>query len=318
MSVPAAPAGGRRLSWDEVPARIRTAIESLAGGAVVDAATQPGGFSPGLGARLSLDDGRRVFVKALNGAQNPDSPDLHRAEARVTAALPRSAPVPRLLEVYDDGDWVALVYENIVGDHPQLPWVGDELARVVDAIARLHDVLTPCPVPDIGAVVAHPDLFCGWRTLAANAPAPLDDWSRRHLPALAEIESRWVDVADGATLLHLDLRADNMLIRPDGTVVFLDWPHAARGAPLLDVIGFAPSVGMQGGPDLDWIVDRHPATAAADPDDVLVLLTALAGYFTESALRPPPRGLPTVRAFQAAQGAVARRWLADRLGRRGA
>jgi hypothetical protein len=30
-----------------------------------------------------------------------------------------------------------------------------------------------------------------------------------------------------------------------------------------------------------------------------------------AALRPPPPGLPTLREFQAAQGAVARRWLAE-------
>jgi len=35
------------------------------------------------------------------------------------------------------------------------------------------------------------------------------------------------------------------------------------------------------------------------------------GDFTSQALLPPPPGLPTVRAFQAAQGQVARSWLAD-------
>ncbi|WP_212648315.1 hypothetical protein [Deinococcus hopiensis] len=38
------------------------------------------------------------------------------------------------------------------------------------------------------------------------------------------------------------------------------------------------------------------------------LLASVAGYFTERALQPPP-GLPTVRAFQAAQGEIARAWL---------
>jgi hypothetical protein len=30
-------------------------------------------------------------------------------------------------------------------------------------------------------------------------------------------------------------------------------------------------------------------------------------------MRPPPPGIPTVRAFQAAQGAIARQWLAGLL-----
>jgi len=34
---------------------------------------------------------------------------MHRAEARLTGAFPIGVPVSRLLDVYDDGEWVALV-----------------------------------------------------------------------------------------------------------------------------------------------------------------------------------------------------------------
>ena len=44
------------------------------------------------------------------------------------------------------------------------------------------------------------------------------------------------------------------------------------------------------------------------------LVCGMAGYLTRQALRPPPPGLPTVRAFQAAQGTAARRWLAELIG----
>jgi len=50
---------------------------------------------------------------------------------------------------------------------------------------------------------------------------------------------------------------------------------------------------------------------AASREALAALACGLVGYFTERALRPPPPGLPTVRAFQAAQGTVARRWLAE-------
>ena len=46
------------------------------------------------------------------------------------------------------------------------------------------------------------------------------------------------------------------------------------------------------------------------------LLAAVAGMFTHRALQPPPPGLPTLRAFQDAQGKVARSMLADRIGNR--
>jgi hypothetical protein len=102
-----------RLGWQETPARVREAIQSHLGSRVVQAVSQPGGFSPGLAARLRLADGRRVFVKAISAERTPQGPSIYRAEARVTAALPRTAAAPRLLWTYDDGHWVALVFEEL-------------------------------------------------------------------------------------------------------------------------------------------------------------------------------------------------------------
>ena len=71
---------------------------------------------------------------------------------------------------------------------------------------------------------------------------------------------------------------------------------------------------MQGGPRADEVVRRTAAGRAADPETVSVLAATLAGFFVVGALRPPPPGLPTVRAFQAAQGRVTARWVGDRMG----
>ena len=87
------------------------------------ATTQPGGFSPGVAVRLELMDGRRAFVKAAHPAANPITPDIHRREARIVAAMPADAPVPKLLWVLDDGpeDWVVLAFEDIEGRLPVDP-----------------------------------------------------------------------------------------------------------------------------------------------------------------------------------------------------
>jgi hypothetical protein len=60
------PAEGSRVDWADVPEQVRTEIERACGAPVVDAVTAPGGFSPGLAARIVCGDGRRWFVKAAS------------------------------------------------------------------------------------------------------------------------------------------------------------------------------------------------------------------------------------------------------------
>jgi hypothetical protein len=133
---------------------------------VVQAATQPGGFSPGLAARLRLADGRRVFVKAAGPDPNPHTPALHRAEAQITAALPPSTPSPRLLWSYDQHGWVALAFADIEGKLPTLPWRPDELQRVLDAVVELATTLTPAPVAAPSIATRLGEAFSGWQQLA--------------------------------------------------------------------------------------------------------------------------------------------------------
>jgi hypothetical protein len=109
-----------------------------------------------------------------------------------------------------------------------------------------------------------------------------------------------------------DLRADNLLVTGAGVVV-ADWPHACRGAAFVDVVLLAPSVAMQGGPPPADLITWSRAGCSASRADLTATVCALAGYFAERSLRPPPAGLPTVRAFQAEQGEVTRRWLTQLL-----
>src|SRR5215469_13891261 len=98
--VSAPPAEGARIAWRDVPQDVRRAIERVCGAPVVAAWTQPGGFSPGVAARVRCADGTRWFVKAATAELNRDTPRLHRQEARVLADLDQliaagQLPVPR-------------------------------------------------------------------------------------------------------------------------------------------------------------------------------------------------------------------------------
>jgi aminoglycoside phosphotransferase (APT) family kinase protein len=315
MNGPAA--AGARVAWEALPAAVRAAIEEVCGAPVVEARTQPGGFSPGVAARLRCADGTRCFVKAVSAEANPLSPRLHRREGQHLAALDpvivaRRLPIPRLRGMVDLGPWVALVLDDVDGRPPGLPWNGGDLREVLAALDRLAEVLTPAPIPVRSIAELYAKAFTGWRELwRSPGKDRLDPWSRAHLGELAALEPAWAAHSAGDTLLHTDIRADNLLLTADGGVIVVDWPHACRGAAFVELVLFAPSVAMQGGPELADLLGMSRAGRRARRQSLAAILCALAGYFTSQALQPPPPGLPTVRAFQAAQGEVARRWLAD-------
>jgi aminoglycoside phosphotransferase (APT) family kinase protein len=313
---PPPPAVGVRLAWTALPAELRAAVEDWLGETVATATNQEGGFSPGVAARLTTASGRRVFLKAVGAEPNPDSPHIHRREIAIAAALPSSAPAPPLLWSYDRDGWVALLFEDIAGTQPQQPWRADELARVLGALNDLAAALTPSPVPTTIAVRARDSglINAAWWSRFRRYPQPEPDpWSARYLDALIALEALAPAAVDGETLQHLDVRADNLLLTPDRVYV-VDWPHAQTGAPWLDLVGMAPSVAMQGGPEPEALLLDQPVLRDADPSAIDAFIALLAGYFTWSALQPSPPGLPTLRPFQDAQGAVARRWLARRRG----
>ncbi|HLZ30480.1 MAG TPA: phosphotransferase [Chloroflexota bacterium] len=321
------PAAGVRLQWSAVPQSIQQRFEAWANSPVVEAASQSTGFSPGVAAHLRLADGRALFVKAVSSAANADAPRIHRREARIVGAMPDHLPVPRLRWFYDGDDetdtgWVVLAFDVVSGRHPEQPWRLDQLQLVLDGLAQLAQRLTPSPLPIGTARLAGDTLarhVCGWQRLAGDdgpeSVQRLDAWSRRHLSTLAQMESHAPQAVSGSTLLHFDMRADNLLI-DDDHVWFFDWPHACVGAAWFDVVGLIPSVVMQGGPPAEEVFARYRLGTEADQDAVNCALASLAGYFTRQSLLPPPPGLPTLRAFQAAQGTVARRWLAERTGLR--
>lgn len=304
-------ARGARLHWADLPQRVVAAIGELLGAPVAVAETQPHGFSPGVAARVTLRDRRRAFVKVVGPEPNPTSPEYHRREARIVRSLPATAPVPSFLGDVEVEGWVALAFEEVDGKHPAEPWREDELARVFDAAHQLVAALTPSPVDAPNARETLTELN-SWHLARAGAPAELDTWSSRHLDSLVELE-QGVESVEGDTLIHLDLRADNILLGED-RVWFVDWPHAVLGPPWIDAVAFAPSVAMQGGPPPEQLLASWPSADTADPETVDAVIASVAGFVTYGALLPPPPGLPTLRAFQAAQGEIARAWLAERRG----
>lgn len=307
--------GSPRVALDAAPATVRAWVGRVLGSEVVAASTQTGGFSPGVAARVRCADGTRAFVKAVGPALNPDTPGLLRQEVRVLARLPDSRLRPEVLGCYDDGDWVALLLEDVDGDLPDLPWRADQLERVLDSLTAAADVLTPSPwskAPRVDQELRG-DLT-SWETFLVAGRDQLDPWSSAHLDGLVEQGHLAVaSLAGGATLCHVDVRSDNILLTGD-RIVLIDWCWAATGPAWLDAALLLLELRTAGGPDPDAVAASHPLLRSVDPAVLTAFVAAVAGMFVRNCRRPAPPGPPTLRAFQAAYAEALLAWTKERTG----
>lgn len=295
------------MPYDAAPGPVHAWIERALGSQVVAASTQIGGFSPGVAARLVTASGRRAFVKAVGSSLNPDSPGIFRQEVVAMQALDplRLDEVPRLYDVYDDGSWVALLLEDIDGRTAYHPWIPADAVRVLDAVAELTAALTPSPWPSAPLVADRSGRFLsGWDSVVAEGIELPPGWAGRGDELVALARTGLAALAKPESLSHWDIRADNLLITGD-RVVFVDWAHAGRAAAWADQV--IVQADIRAYPD-------HPDIPDLPRDDGITgVIAAFAGGLWHNSTKPPPPGLPTIRAFQHESALAHLRWLSARL-----
>lgn len=298
----------QRLAWRFLPREVRTAIESHCGSPVVGAESQDSGFTPGFASVLSCEDGSRHFVKAASCKAQRLFAESYRLEARKLAALPAAVPAPRLLWAMD-GDWVVLGIEYVEGQPPRRPWRAADLDAVLDALETTAEVLTPAPA-GLGLdsfETEFAELAGDWGYVEANRP---DLPHRRDAAGLA---AGFAEVTAGSTLVHTDVRDDNVIMGPGGRAWICDWNWPVVGAPWLDSL-FA-LIGPRGdGLDVEAVIASRPLLREVPAEHVDRVLALLVGYFFRQRDEPVPPTSPYLRTHQAWQGEVCYAWLAERRG----
>jgi Phosphotransferase enzyme family len=303
----------RRLEWPHLPPHVRAAIEERCGSPVATAQTQGAGFTPGFASVLTGADGSRHFVKAASLKAQRMFAEAYREEARKLAALPEGAPAPRLVWTYDADDWVVLATEYVDAAQPARPWRGEDLARCLAMTASMAEVLTPAPeqleLPTFAEDYADWPGF--WDRLRASPPdlPGLPD----HLDDACALAARFAEVAAGSTVVHMDIRDDNLLLTADGRALLCDWNFPVAGAPWLDTLVLM--IGPRGdGHDVDALLTASPVTRDVPAESVDVVIALVTGYFLWSAAQPVPPTSPYVRDAQRWQGEVCWGWLCERRG----
>jgi aminoglycoside phosphotransferase (APT) family kinase protein len=297
----------RRLEWPHLPPVVRGLIEERCGSPVVTAESQGGGFTPGFASVLTCADGSRHFVKAASTAAQRMFAQSYRVEAQKLTALPETVPAPRLLWS-QDGDWVVLGLEYVESSAPKRPWRRAELDACLDALETVAEQLTP--VPDGLSLDPIEEELAAW-------PALWDEVRLTHdLPRADEaaaLAASFAEAVGGETVVHTDIRDDNVLVTADGRALFCDWNWPVVGADWLDSLILL--IGPRGdGVDVDAVLAERRLLRDVPPDDVDRVLAFLCGYFLKSAGDPVPPTSPHLRQAQRWQGDVVWDWLSERRG----
>ncbi|MCY7395746.1 MAG: phosphotransferase [Nocardioides sp.] len=299
----------RRLEWAHLPPPLRRLVERRCGSSVVTAHSQGGGYTPGFASVLECEDGTRHFVKAASTKAQRTFALSYREEARKLALLPEDVPAPRLLWTHDNDDWVVLGIEHVEAAAPQRPWRAQDLDRCLGLMSTLAETLTPPPAElELDTFAAE---LADWPSLWDHVRAARPDLA--HADEAADLAARSAEVTAGRTVVHTDVRDDNLLLATDGRTLVCDWNWPVVGAAWLDSLFLL--LGPRGdGLDVEAVLASHPLTADVPAEHVDVVLALLAGFFLKSAADPVPPTSPYLRAHERHEGEVCWAWLAERRG----
>jgi len=283
---------------------VRRAVEKQLGSPVVGAESKTAGYTPGLASVLTTAAGTKIFVKAASTKAQRMAAEAYREEARKLKALAGWIPAPKLKWVLEEHDWLVVGIEYVDARAPERPWTETDLAAASDLLVHTAARLTPAP-------------GTGWVTVAedlADLPACWDALGDLdHAAESAALARRFTEVSAGDTLVHNDVRDDNLLVLADGSMQLCDWNFPAVGAAWLDSLTLL--IGPRGdGLDVEAHLASHPLLRHVDPESIDVVLALYAGYFLERSRLPAPSAFPWVREVQRWQGEVCRQWLAERRG----
>ena len=312
-------------AWSAVPREIKDETARILGASVVRAERVYGGYAPSATFRMALANGKRAFFKASYPLPEGSAVVWSlKAEERAYRELGAFITpwAPRFLGSFERDGWLVLLLEDL-GPRSVPPWTPRKARVAARSYATFHKRTLGKRLPRWLSRAQHAEFGGYWERLAqsgelaevaALAKRRADEaaeWIYVALPTLRELERGLARARPPFALLHFDTRSDNIRVAKDRLRLF-DWPYPSVGPAEFDVTAFAQSVPVEGGPAaesvLDWYGEVLPLRAAL----VDASLAGIAGYFADRGRRPPPAGLPRVRAFQRQQLKSCLAWAARR------
>lgn len=304
-------------------------MAQVTGSPVQSYADQVGGMSPGCATRVLCEDGARVFVKSVGSELNPDTPALFRREVMALGLLGSSPRWADLLASTEQDGWITIVLEDVEGRHARLDDDAEmeHLCGATDELSLILAERVPDP-PEAGDFFGGGlvDLAAGFRKWAQGlhlarslAGSGAEEYAALVPPWIRAAAGEWAErvavLGDCAApqLQHWDIRNDNLLVRPTGELVFVDWGTTAVGPGWADPL--LARLERVDDPWFDRAVHTSPALRAAGDDVITAFLVGFGTWLAYRAVTAADHNLPTLREFRQQESRRTLTAAARRLGR---
>lgn len=311
--------------WRSVPAEVRRQVEEMLGAGVARAMRVWGGYGPTPTYRLRLTDGRRAFFKGTYQASNEFMHDALDREERIYLEIGDAIRpwAPELLGIVRLDDWHILLLEDL-GPKSAPPWTPGLTRHVAQAFAGFHRANLGQSWPEwllasrtsVGQLtwervaLASDDM----RLIAAFAREQRQAahvWLKAAQPLLEQLLAPCAALPGPATLVHHDLRSDNLRF-VQGRLRMFDWPSSSVERHEWDLVGLAQSITVDGGVLPEQTIAWYSEHMGTDTTALDAVISWYLAFFAHAAYLDDLPGLPRLRRFQRQQLRIMLCWAARR------
>ena len=309
--------------WKSIPHAVRQQINAALGANVVRATRMWGGYGPTPTYRLVLANRRRAFLKGTYQASNAFAKQALLDEERVYRDLSSVLGkwMPQWYVTVHCDDWHILILEDL-GPKSVPPWTPARTRAITHALAAFHSSTLDSQFPvwlsqpaeylshvNWAQTVQESQELLNIAVLAGEAAPQALVWLQHLSPTIDHLMRQPTLTEEPHAILHGDIRSDNLrFIR--GRLYLFDWPAITVGRPEWDIVAFAQSVTVEGGPPPEQIIAWYGERFPVNTDAIDCALAWCLTYFADRAWRPEIPGLPRLRRFQCQQLATLAFWAA--------
>lgn len=312
-----------KLPWRNIPKAVRQQVDIALGAPVTRATRIWGGYAPTPTYRLVLADGRRAFLKGTFQDSNEFMRHALLAEERVYQDLSTvlSKWIPRLYATFRSDDWHVLILEDL-GSQSVPPWTPKKARMITHALANFHQSSLGTQPPawlklpeeelaqeDWKQMTRDSLEFQNIAALVGNEAPQALKWFQQISPTIEHVMQQPALKEGAYAILHGDVRSDNLRLR-QGQLYLFDWPSISVGRPEWEMVAFAQTVTVEGGPSPEQVIAWYGEEFPLNSDAVACALAWWLTFFAHRAWQPEVPGLPRLRRFQRQQLGVLISWAA--------